>query len=194
MDPFSIGMTIASSLPALLDLFRGDDAINSPELNRLLQMQLQRMRGQNPMYESIAKLAFSRMPTGSRQGLAAPSWADAQSQVPPTHMDGESDLPPELREILRTQETRMHLTNPLYQAIQSLVGSRMPMGLQPPPGTWQGSGSGSGNTGGGPGGGGSGDGTPPPPPPTDPDIPNWLARFSNAPASDPWNPDYRPYY
>ena len=192
MDPFSI----AGGLAGLLSLFKkgkDEDPFKSPELQRLLKLQMDRMYGQNPMFESVAKLAFSRMPTATREGLAAPSLSEGLANTPGGY-DEESSLPPELRAILRNQEVRFRMTDPLYQAIQRLVGGRMPMGMKPvsnqwgydpygtpnpkPPGDW--------NTDGG-GGGGGGDNAPP-----GDDVPEWPS-FSNAPAKDPWMPNYKKY-
>ena len=72
MDPATI-FGIGQGLAGLLSLFKGkkDEQLNSPELLRLLRLQSGRMYAQNPLAESVAKMAFSRMPTGSRAGLEA---------------------------------------------------------------------------------------------------------------------------
>ena len=195
MDPATI-FGIGQGLAGLLSLFKGkkDEQLNSPELLRLLRLQSGRMYAQNPLAESVAKMAFSRMPTGSRAGLEAPSLGAATAATSKDWLTEESDLPDELRGIMMNQETRFHLTDPLFQAIQNLVGSRMPMGAKPGfKQPWQDAGL-------------EGPWTPPERPdedspgpdgpPTDPRVPRTPlppTSFSNTPATNPWAVNYGRY-
>ena len=197
MNPMAM-YGIGQGLMGLLGLFKGkgDDPLNSPELLRLLKLQSGRMFAQNPLAESVAKMAFSRMPTGSRAGLEAPSLGAANAATSANWLTDESDLPDELRGIMRNQEMRFHLTDPLFQATQNLVGSRMPTSMQPgaTPRPWEDLGfdriplppspdtDGNGDPDGDPSGG----------PSIPPKRPDYLT-FSNAPANNPWAVDYGRY-
>lgn len=194
MEPMTM-MGIGQGILGLLNLFKGkkDEQINSPELNRLLGRQLTRMQSQNPMFESVAKMAFSRMPTGSRAGIAPPSWANAQAgSANARAAGGQSDLPDVLQRIMAMMDTRMGVTDPLFQAVSQLVGQRMPRTYQPrdPRDQYD-----QGPIGPGP------DGTPLPPlpPPSDDvdrpagDDSQQFATFSNAPTANPWAVDYGRY-
>ena len=191
MDPATIA-GLSQAAISLIGLFKGnqgDDPFQSPELQRLLRLQMGRMQGQNPLFESVAKMAHRRLPMSARQGIPEPSLQWAESQMGPR--DGDSNLPPELREILRNTELRYHLTDPLYRSVSQLVGSRMPMGLQPPPGQqqqWDYNGAPLPPVPEGP----------PPPVPTEPEYPDWpgddrQVTFSNTPANNPWAVDYGRY-
>ena len=193
MDPMTM-IGIGQGVLGLLNLFKGkkDEQLNSPELNRLLGRQLTRMQSQNPMFESVAKMAFSRMPVGSRAGIAPPSWAAAQTAADNARAaDGESDLPEVLQRILQTMDTRMGVTDPLFQAVSQLVGQRMPRAFQPSAPRDQFD---RGPIAPGP------DGNPLPPPPPGPEFPlppgddsQSFTTFSNAPAKNPWAVNYGRY-
>lgn len=103
------------------------DRNTSPELQRLWQQQHQRQQAQNPLYESILRMAFNRLPTASRTGLTGPSLQQAMAQVPPV-AGGDYNEPPQLRELFRDTEVRQQMADPLFQAIQALASSRVPGG------------------------------------------------------------------
>lgn len=54
-------------------LFDGGQGDIPPELNDMLGLQKRRLEASNPLYESVLRLAFSRLPTNATQGLSIPS-------------------------------------------------------------------------------------------------------------------------
>jgi hypothetical protein len=70
-----VGRTLAKAAPALVPAVGsaltsrgGASGGTPPELQEILNLQKQRMLMQNPLYESILKLAQSRLPTSAQQG------------------------------------------------------------------------------------------------------------------------------
>jgi hypothetical protein len=64
-------------------------------LEGLLDLQRQRLEASNPLYESVLRLAFSRLPTGATQGLPMPTMGTpATAAQPPSAGTPDSpDLP-----------------------------------------------------------------------------------------------------
>ena len=142
-------MPAAAIIPAIglglqaLGLFRKDKQSlpMSPELQDLLRLQAQRYSQHQPLYESIARLAYRRLPPGARAGLYEPSLAQSTSEVPTVgSYGGQYAEPPIIRELLRMQQIRSRLTDPIRQAVRVMASRRMPRGFTataspgPPPG------------------------------------------------------------
>ena len=127
------GTGIGAGIGGLLGLFGGNSSWEDmpPEAERYLKLHQQRFEGQTPLYESVARLAFDRLPTNARSGIDAPSLATAEGQTSPLS-EYSGDMPDALRNLFRQGEVRYHLSDPLMRAIQQLVGLRLPMGFQVP--------------------------------------------------------------
>ena len=98
----------------------------SPELRGMFEQNRARMESQNPLYESVTQLAFNRLPTSATAGLPMPSYADASAQVPAGEPGGNYQETDEMRNLLRQQQIRQRMSNPLFDAITRLAGQRMP--------------------------------------------------------------------
>ena len=133
-------MAIAAIAPAValglqaLGLFRKtkDSLPMSPEIQDLLRLQAQRYSQQQPLYESIARLAYARLPPAARAGLSTPSLDQAEQEVPAVgSYAGQYAEPPIIRELLRMQQVRSRLTDPIRAAIRLMAGRRLPRGFTP---------------------------------------------------------------
>lgn len=134
-----VGAGVGAGLGALLSLFGNSNnaKADSPELQALVQQQMDRQQQANPMIESVMRLAFSRLPTQDQAGLTPPSYADATQQLGPDltqSPNGEYGQSPAMRSVLQLMRVRQQMANPLYQAIQHLAQRRMPTAFQGLPG------------------------------------------------------------
>ena len=133
-----IGSGIGAGLGALLGFLGGrQDKPTSPEIEALLQWELQRQEQANPLVESVYRLAFNRLPRGARQGLNEPSWRATGYETSPGLPGDEEDFAqsPAIRRLIKLQMARMRMADPIYQAIQRLALGRLPTGTRPRPET-----------------------------------------------------------
>lgn len=127
------GTGIGAGLGGLIGLFGQGDTSKpmSPELQRIFQQEQGRTALVNPLYEAALRLAFHRLPSGATQGLRMPSYADIDRQTPPPEAgDYAQDFT--LRNLMREQEIRGLMSDPLREAVIRLAARRMPVREQPP--------------------------------------------------------------
>ena len=130
--PYAIP-AIGTGIGALLELFRGGgDRIKSPELDRLLKFQRERMAGQQQLWGDLVNQAFAGMPAYTTAGIRAPNAnfgpGTAQLRLGSPPLTGDSNLPEELRRMLLLQENRLSYSDPLYQAVLQMVNRGLPSG------------------------------------------------------------------
>jgi hypothetical protein len=94
------GAAGGAGVGALLGLLKDSgDKPMSPELEKLFNAQVAKMQATNPMYESVMRLAFDRLPTAAREGLHVPSVMEALAQLdtedaPAGYDSNPHDTPP----------------------------------------------------------------------------------------------------
>ena len=135
----------------------------SPELERLINQQVSQTQAANPLYEQILQSAYSRLPAGVRSGAGpnldqamndqATAAGAARSRPGRTPSEGTAvartgGLPGvasaalnggdfsesnAVRYLLRQQEIRQRMAQPVIDAVMRLAQSRMPRrGARPP--------------------------------------------------------------
>ncbi len=100
----------------------------SPEASAMLDQQRSRMEQANPLYESVMRLAFNRLPTSAQQGLSVPTYDQANASVPQVDPGGSYAEDPATRNLMRTQLVRSKMSDPMLQAVLRLAQGRMPGG------------------------------------------------------------------
>lgn len=103
-----------------------DEKSVSPEAQALLDEQLAKMQASTPLYESILRLAYGRLPVNARGGQGPLSYADAASQIPEVG-EGNYTEDPASRRLMREQTIRSRMSAPMYDAILRLAQGRMPV-------------------------------------------------------------------
>lgn len=94
------GAAGGAGVGALMGLLKDSgDKPMSPELEKLFNEQVSKMQATNPLYESVMRLAFDRLPTAMREGLSVPSIMEAERQLvmenaPPGYDSNPHDTPP----------------------------------------------------------------------------------------------------
>ena len=121
--------TAAGAIPAAIGAIgaaNAQDKTSSPEIQAMLDQQRQRLEASNPLYEAVLRLAHGRLPTHAQAGQSIPSYADVEARIPQVEESDAYTEDPATRRLLRAQQVRSQMSDPLYQSILRLAQGRMP--------------------------------------------------------------------
>ena len=99
---------------------------SSPEIQAGMDQQRQRLEMSNPLYQSVLRLAHGRLPMSAQAGGGIPSYADVDAGIPQVEEGGDYTEDAATRRLLRAQQVRSKMSDPLYAAILRLAQGRMP--------------------------------------------------------------------
>ena len=120
------GAVAGGGIGALLGLFGGGgDKPLSPEAQRLIDYEIQRMQQQDPLFQRLAQMTFDRLPMSAREGIAGPDMGGIGGPSPYADT-GDYAQPGKIRELLAAQERRLQMTKPLIDAVTRLANMRLP--------------------------------------------------------------------